>query len=125
MKVYLCSPLRAPTEQGRRANMLAVRRICEENRRSDIRLYAPHAWLPEFIDDSIRIERDLALEFGKKVLLMCDVVAVLGDHLSDGMRGEIELAVQHLIPIVAADNGLCPIKKEVLAYVNQIREESG
>lgn len=93
-KLYVCSPLSAPswlevTENMRNARLYAA----EVNRKFGCRTMAPHAWLPLLLDDNDPAERALALELGLKLLETCDGLVVCGKTISNGMRGEIEKAM--------------------------------
>ena len=98
---YVCSPLSAPT----RAEMLAnAAKACTymamaENEFGG-RAVAPHAYLPYLLDDRVPEERALALEFGLKLLRMCSQMVVYGPRISEGMKGEIELARKEGIPVL-------------------------
>ena len=65
------------------------------------RAFAPHSFLPRYVDDNNPAERAIALEFGRRMLTICDTVFVIteGREYSSGMRGEIELATELNIPI--------------------------
>ena len=99
--VYVCSPLGAPTDQGVRENMLRarnyVRMVSEE---LNCRAIAPHAILPEYLDDNVDEERSLALRFGLDLLRICKMMVVCGDAISNGMRKEIEMAKELGIEVV-------------------------
>ena len=98
---YVCSPLSAPT----RAEMLAnAAKACAysawaEKEFGD-RAVAPHAYLPYLLDDRVPEERALALEFDLKLLSMCSRIVVYGTRISPGMKGEIEYAECHGIPVI-------------------------
>ncbi|MDD6484024.1 MAG: DUF4406 domain-containing protein [Clostridiales bacterium] len=93
-RIYVCSPLHAADEKGIRENMMSARAICRyiNDYFSSYRAYAPHAWLPEMLDDNNECERQLGLSFGLELLLLCDIVYVCGDRISEGMKQEIKLA---------------------------------
>lgn len=93
-RVYICSPLGASTEEGIRANMLRARGYAKSV--ADItnaRTYAPHAWLPEMLDDREREERELAIRMNSLLLMYCDALCICGGVVSPGMRAEIESSV--------------------------------
>ena len=92
-RIYICSPLSAPTKAEVRANMLSARRYCRlVEKFTGGRAYAPHAWLPDLLEDSIPEDRTLALSFGIELLSTCDTICVCGERISSGMHGEIEYA---------------------------------
>ena len=119
-KVYVCSPLSAPTHNEIEANMLSVRNKCKviNNTICGVRAWAPHAYLPEIIDDSIAEERALALDFGMRLLNMSDAMYVFGARLSDGMKSEISEAVRLGLVIVAEPD----IASAVSRFVDTIPE---
>lgn len=98
---YVCSPLSAPS----RAEMLAnAAKACTymawaEKEFGD-RAVAPHAYLPYLLDDRVPEERQLALDFGLKLLAMCSRIVVYGERISAGMKGEISQAISLGIPVI-------------------------
>lgn len=97
---YVCSPLSAPTREEMRANSERARGYMA-NAESEFgdRAVAPHAFLPQLLDDNVPEQRALALEFGTKLLAMCSRLVVFGDRISAGMEGEIKMAEKLGIPI--------------------------
>ncbi|MCH1952380.1 hypothetical protein MCJ35_24535 [Enterocloster sp. OA13] len=97
---YICSPLYAPTHDGIRKNMLMARyymkRISGEY---GCRAVAPHAYLPELLDDTIQRERELGIAFGMVLLGWCDGVIICGDIISSGMAAEIKEAEKLNLPL--------------------------
>ena len=91
--VYICSPLSAPTEEEIRKNMAGAKYyswfVAVE---FGGRTIAPHSFLPEYLDDHIPQERQVALEFGLSILKICKALVVCGDIISSGMAGEIRKA---------------------------------
>ena len=93
--VYICSPYAGDVE--RNVNMarvyshFAVRNTCIP--------IAPHLLYPQFMDDSIQVERELALFMGMVLLTKCEQVWVFGGIISAGMRAEIEKAEKKSIPV--------------------------
>lgn len=69
------------------------------------RAVAPHGYVPYIIDEGVSSERELALEFGQKILDTCDAVAVFGDRISEGMLGEIVRAAKNGIDIYIYKDG--------------------
>ena len=98
--VYICSPLRSDTQFGININMRAARvYMTHVIENMDYGAKAPHAFLPEYLDDNVPAERAMALRYGLKVLEQSDMMFVCGDRMSVGMRGEIVHAVKLGIPI--------------------------
>lgn len=121
--IYICSPCNAPTPAGVTINMEAANEYCNvayvETR---IKAIAPHAWLPQILDDRVPEERALAIEIGTDILKKCSAIFVCGDRLSAGMAGEVKLAVSLDIPVYVFNKALgetvrlCAGEKEVTAY---------
>lgn len=102
--VYICSPLSADTPEEVRLNMIKAREQMEVvSKLYNCRAIAPHAILPEYLDDTNPEERALGLKFGLDLLKICKLMIVCGDVISDGMRCEIELAKKLGIDIIYRD----------------------
>lgn len=104
-KVYICSPCRGDYENN-------IQRAKEYSRAAAMRgciPITPHIYLTQFMDDSVPTERDLALSFGRDLVLMCDELWAFGlDHPSVGMAAEIAVANDAGIRVV---NGFEAISK--------------
>lgn len=91
--IYICSPLSSPTKEGIQKNMAGAKYyrwyVAVE---FGGRTIAPHSFLPEYLDDHIPQERQVALDFGLAVLKICKALVVCGDIISSGMAGEIRKA---------------------------------
>lgn len=97
---YVCSPLSAPSRATMLANAAKANTyMVLAEREFGGRAVAPHAYLPYILDDRIPAERKLALEFGRKLLALCDRIVVYGDEITEGMRLEIHHAMKLGIPI--------------------------
>ena len=72
----------------------------------DCRAVAPHAYLPEILDDKDEQERELALSFGLACLDTCDRLVICGRRITKGMLGEIQFAAAHEIPDILDPGGL-------------------
>ena len=107
-RMYICSPLHAAYKAKETVNMLIARDKCNVLNgffsKYNIKVWAAHAHLPMFLDDNIQEERELAIEFGLKLLNMSDAVYVFGEYLSNGMKGEITRAVELNLPIIVEPN---------------------
>ena len=99
-KVYICSPLFAPTRKGIDENMAKAREYMEiVSAMLNCRAVAPHAFLPLFLDDHDPVERKLGLEFGLRYLATCDALIVCGNRITKGMSDEITKAIELGIPV--------------------------
>lgn len=104
-KFYICSPLHAETEEEIKKNMERAKLYMKEvTGLTGVKSVAPHAFLPEILDDNIPEERKLAIEFGLSLLKQCSGIVVCGDKISPGMAGEIEAAKQLGLPIFYFDS---------------------
>ena len=90
--VYICSPLRGDIE----ANIKRATHYCEYAAGCGVIPIAPHVAWNGIFDDTIPEKRKMALQLGLELLRRCDEVWVMGDEISQGMRGEIEEAEQIL-----------------------------
>lgn len=99
-KVYICSPLFAPTRKGIEENMSKAIEYMEiVSATLNCKAVAPHAFLPLFLDDRDPVERKLGLEFGLRYLATCDALIVCGDRITKGMSDEIAKAIELGIPV--------------------------
>ena len=93
--VYICSPYAGDVENNvnmaRVYSRFAVRNACIP--------LAPHLLFPQFMDDGVPAERNIALFMGIVLLTKCEQVWVFGDTISKGMAAEIEKAEKKHIPV--------------------------
>jgi len=100
-KLYICSPLSAPTPEGIEANMRKARQyMVEAAAHYGCHTAAPHAYLPRLLNDQIPAERALALSFGRSLLAACDGIVLCGNTISKGMAQEISYAVSVEMPVL-------------------------
>ena len=119
VKAYICSPLSAASKSGIRENMTRARKYMEQiSHRYGYRTYAPHAYLPEILDDTCLEERALALSFGISVLEHCHLLIICGSRISSGMEIEIKKAFQDQMAVFR----YFPDKKETLIPVKDWRQ---
>lgn len=98
--LYICSPLSAPTRELIGENMRKAGQYAQlVSRQFGCRAIAPHSFLPEYLDDNIPREREVALEFGLSVLEISKAMIVCGNRISRGMAGEIRRAKELQIPV--------------------------
>jgi len=93
--VYICSPFAGDVENNvnmaRVYSRFAVRNACIP--------LAPHLLFPQFMDDSVPAERNIALFMGMVLLGKCEQIWVFGNNISKGMAAEIEKAKKKNMPI--------------------------
>lgn len=105
-KAYICSPLSAPSVPRIKANMYHAKEYMKAvTALLNCSAVAPHAYLPEFIDDNNPAERAVALEFGLDYLATCDIIIVCGPFISSGMAGEIQRAMKLKMPVYIFQDG--------------------
>lgn len=98
--VYICSPLSASDHEQMKKNMIYAGSyartvsICW-----GCRTIAPQSFLPRYLNDSIREEREVAISFGLSVLKLCKALVVCGEQISEGMKNEIGKAREWGIPV--------------------------
>lgn len=93
--VYVCSPVRGDVE----ANVAKAKEYCKTVLIMGYIPLAPHVAYSGMLDDEIPEERETALALGLALVRRCDELWIFGDHISEGMKGEIELAKEIGIPV--------------------------
>lgn len=103
-RVYVASPLSGATTEEiahnmRRAKYLeSVVSLYFYDRGYSVKAIAPHAYLPEFLDDNVPEERAVSINFGMEMLKTCDAIAVFCSHkepkITNGMAQEILSSVK-------------------------------
>lgn len=86
--VYICSPYSGSVEK----NTIAARvysRFAVDNGAIPV---TPHLMYPQFMDDEVTSERELAMFYNKVLQGKCQEVWVFGHYISKGMATEIALA---------------------------------
>ena len=86
--VYICSPFSGDTE----ANLENARRYSRFAVDQGYLPITPHLMFPQFMDDSIEAERNLALRMNIILLTKCAELWAFGDRISKGMSIEIARA---------------------------------
>ena len=98
-RVFVCSPYRSPTPEGRETNVRRALAICRELSLQGHIPIAPHAYNTRFLDDDVPEEREIGLRQSVALLALVDEVHVHGPP-TEGMRREIEAAELLGIPVV-------------------------
>lgn len=86
--VYICSPLSGNVSE----NTEMSKRYCRFALEKGQIPLAPHLMFPQFMDDSDPKERELAIFMDIVLLGKCSELWVFGDHVSEVMAVEIEVA---------------------------------
>lgn len=86
--VYICSPYSGDIER----NVEMARAYCRFALENNAIPFAPHLLFPQFMDDDIPAERELAMFMNMVLLGKCNEIWVFADIISAGMAQEIEKA---------------------------------
>ena len=105
--VYICSPYSEDVE----ANVEIARRFCRVALQRRTIPVAPHLLFPQFMDDTVPDERELAMFMNRILLSRMDAIWVYADRISTGMRQEIEWAYVQGTPIKYFNTGFEEIKR--------------
>lgn len=93
--VYIASPYRGNVKENirnaKKYSKFAVIKHCVP--------MCPHLYFTQFLRDANEYERKVGLNLALQLLKHCKEIWVFGDVISEGMRGEIEFAKKHNIPI--------------------------
>lgn len=114
-KAYICSPLRADTQQEFLQNIHAARAyMFYVRQRLGFQGRAPHAYLPLVLCDFDPKEREMALKFWLELLEQSKVMLVCGNRISHGMVGEIVQAAALGKKIMVYDETLCQKARKIV-----------
>lgn len=89
--VYICSPYSGDIEE----NVKKARAFCRFALEMNCIPLAPHLLFPQFMNDDIPQEQELAMFMNMVLLGKCNELWVFGDIISNGMAQEIERAKKH------------------------------
>lgn len=96
--VYVCSPVKG--NDGKvEENIEKAKEYCRSVLIFGSIPLAPHLALKGVLNDRVPSERETALAIGLELVKKCDELWVFGDVISQGMKGEIELAKELGMPI--------------------------
>lgn len=104
-KVFICSPFASTAKDKDEKRKEVIDNIKNAQAASlyavlegDIP-YTPHLYFPQFLDDNDQDCRELGQLLGLMWLKECDELWVIGRHISEGMKKEIEMAKKLDIPV--------------------------
>lgn len=99
-RVYIASPYRTNEIHQRHTFDNYLEECIRDSLARKEAPYAPHYYLPDFLQDSIPELRQIGMRIGQRFLMVCNCVAVYKDFgISDGMQEEIDFAKAHKIPV--------------------------
>lgn len=93
--IYVCSPVKGDII----TNIERAKEHCKTVLIAGHIPLAPHVAFNGILNDEVLQEREVALALGLELVKRCDELWVFGNYLSDGMRGEIELAKLIGLPV--------------------------
>lgn len=98
-KIYICSPL---------SNINKAKEYCKfVVAKMKAMPVCPHIYFAQFLDDNNKLEREIGIDFGLRLLPECDRVIVFDNNgISKGMKKEIELANRLNIPVECWSSGV-------------------
>ena len=107
-KVYICCPA-GETGYTAQIEMLAARAYIREAEATyGVRGIAPHAYLPEILNNNIPSERELADSIDQQLLALCSRIFVCGNRLSPRMKISIDRAAGMEKQIIVFCRSLIP-----------------
>lgn len=83
--VFICSPYSGDVALNVKILHMWIRKAIDANYAP----YAPHAYLPQVLDDNDALQRTQGISAGLAFLELCDEMWVIGDRVSSGMQREI------------------------------------
>lgn len=92
--VYIASPLRGDYNQNIQNAVTYCKNACDLG----VLGLAPHIIFSQWCNDTIPEQREQGLKLGLSLLEKSEELWVMGEHISEGMRGEITFAKEHGIP---------------------------
>lgn len=92
---YICSPLKGDIK----GNIEKARAYCRIAFEKGYAPIAPHIYFTQFLDESNPTERKSGLQYGLDLVRLSNELWVFGKKVSEGMRAEIALAKDLMIPI--------------------------
>jgi len=105
--VQICSPYRGNV----RLNTLSAQRYCQFAYSQGVIPFAPHLHNTQFLDESIREEREAGIRMGIEMLGRCDELWVFGGLFTEGMEMEIKTALRMKKPVRCFTNGCEEVTK--------------
>ena len=92
---FICSPYSGEVKK----NVRFAVEYCTYAVVTNLNPIAPHLLYPQFLSDKIDEQREHGLRLALELLARCDLMWVCGEHISEGMKGEIAEAERLGIPI--------------------------
>ena len=114
--VCISSPLRGDYNTNIKNAVEYCRLASEQN----VLPLAPHIIFSQWCNDTIPEQREQGLKLGLALLEKADELWVMGEKISEGMRGEIVFAAEHGIPVYFVEHPHIPALYPVSADENRL-----
>ena len=98
-RVFICSRYRADATHTTENNIERALYACAYATIHGYAPYAPHLYLPRYLDDEYPSNREVGMAIGREFLSVCDEVWQWGATVSEGMAAELAYANKLGIPI--------------------------
>lgn len=86
--VFVCSPFK-----NNPASLRMTKQYCRRLALEGDLPIAPHLYLPQFLNDDVEKERNVGMNYGRRLMSFCTRIDILEDEgISTGMEGDIEWA---------------------------------
>lgn len=120
-RIYICSKLRATHTRTQQEHEEDARKYAKFVINENKAPFVPHLLYTQFLDDTDEKQRRMAMNAGLAYLNSSDALYAFVDEtlqVSEGMRSEIQYAMDHNIPIKAfivdtEGNGMDPMEHVV------------
>ena len=93
--IYICSPYRGDIK----ANMARAKRYCYFAHSVGGAPITPHFHNPMFLGEILPDERRTGIEIGFEYLQLVDELWCFGDHLTEGMERELQVAKERKLTV--------------------------
>ena len=115
-QAYIASPLRGDYD----TNIRNAVKYCRLAAESGVLALAPHIIFSQWCNDAIPEQREQGLKLGLELLTHSEELWVMGEHISEGMRGEIAFAEEHGIPTFFMREPTVPLYYPISADENHL-----
>lgn len=97
---YICSPYRGLDVKK---NVEMAKKYCKFVSLIGLIPFCPHLYFTQFLDDNVPEERELAFSMNYDFLKHCDFLCIFGDKITEGMKSEIDKAIEYDVPVLYFD----------------------
>ncbi len=118
-KVFICTPYRGDIEKNKdlAKKISRMAAVCEYVP------VAPQLMFPEFLNDNDPQQRIAELVLGAELLKVCDMLWIIGNEITKGMRYMIDAAKEAGIPIRLYDTDCNRINGKTLSIDDRVGPE--